>query len=94
MSSLMHVSTQGRPTYLAISATGAPHVPSLNDAYVHVRITEPIAPTGWMVAYLTDGSALTVPGRDLVLLEPAGCVEGEVSSDGRDLAADDDRRNR
>ena len=94
MTSLMQIPGEQRTTYLAVSATGAPHVPTGNDAYVHVRVTEPIQPNGWMVTYLADGSALTVPGGALVLLEPAGCADAEVRSDGDNPAADDHRGNR
>jgi hypothetical protein len=70
MSAVLNVTADLGVAYFATSADGTPHVPTGNDAYVHVRLTEAIPPNGWMVTYLSDGSALVVPSRDLVLLRP------------------------
>jgi hypothetical protein len=70
MSGLINVAADPVAAYFATSADGTPHVPTGNDAYVHVRLTEAIPPNGWMVTYLSDGSALVVPSRDLVILRP------------------------
>jgi hypothetical protein len=70
MSGVLNVAADPAAAYFVTSADGTPHVPTGNDAYVHVRLTEAIPPDGWMVGYLTDGSALVVPSRDLVLIRP------------------------
>jgi hypothetical protein len=50
---------------------GTVYVPERDDAYVRVRLTEPARPTGAVTVYLPDGTALVVPGRDLVKVAPA-----------------------
>jgi hypothetical protein len=95
--------TDARIAYFVSFANGAPHVPKERDAYVHVRLTEPIPPKRWMVAYLDDGSAIVVPGDDLVFLTPANLQDsdvtaneanGEVNKHDGHLAATDDHADR
>jgi hypothetical protein len=57
-------------TFVPRFLDGSPHVPQHDDAYVHVRLTEPAGPTEAVTVFLPDGTALTVPGRDLLQLAP------------------------
>jgi hypothetical protein len=45
---------------------GTPHVPACDDAYVRVRVTDPVPAGGAVTVYLADGTALVVRERDLV----------------------------
>lgn len=64
-------SQDARATYIPHFLDGSPHTPKRNDAYVHVRVADRFAPTGPVTVYLSDGTALVVPGRDVVRLAPA-----------------------
>ena len=55
-------------------------LPAGNDAYVRVRLTERAGPTGSATVYLLDGTALMVPGRDLIRLAPAGSQLPEATA--------------
>jgi hypothetical protein len=58
-------------TFVPQFLDGSLHIPQRDDAYVHVRLTEPVRRAGAVTAYLPDGTALVVRGRDLVQLAPA-----------------------
>ena len=61
-----------RVSFVAQFSDGSPHTPKDNDAYVLVRVAEPHWPTGSVTVYLPDGTALVVPGKDLLRLIPVG----------------------
>jgi hypothetical protein len=58
-------------TFVPRFLDGSPHIPQRDNAYVHVRLTRPVRPTEMVTAYLPDGTALVVSGRDLLRLAPA-----------------------
>jgi hypothetical protein len=58
-------------TFVPHFLDGSLHTPQPYDAYVHIRLTGPAEATGTVTAYLADGTALVVRGRDLVRLAPA-----------------------
>ncbi len=62
-------------TFVPRFLDGSPHIPQRDDAYVHVRLTQPARPAGPMTVYLADGTALVVAGRDLLRLTPASDSE-------------------
>jgi hypothetical protein len=58
-------------TFVPRFLDGSPHIPQRDDAYVHVRMTEPVTmQKAAVTVYLSDGTALVVYGRDLVRLAP------------------------
>jgi hypothetical protein len=65
------VSYEARETYIPQFLDGSLHTPTGNDAYVRVRLTARAGPTGMATVYLPDGTALMVPGPDLIRLAPA-----------------------
>jgi hypothetical protein len=65
------VSAAEGATFVPRFLDGSPHVPTGNDAYVHVRLTEPARPAEPVTVYLPDGTALVVSGCDLLRLAPA-----------------------
>lgn len=75
----------GQPaSYLARFPDGSPHIPDDDDAFVLVRVTEPVR-AGVMTVYLPDGTALVVPGADLLRLTPApitNAVGGPIATRG------------
>jgi hypothetical protein len=58
-------------TFVPQFLDGSPYVPQHDNAYVCVRLPEPVRPTGSVTVYLLDGTALTVSQRDLLRLAPA-----------------------
>lgn len=50
---------------------GTVHVPARDEAFVRVRLPEPARDAGVLTVYLPDGTALVVPGRDLVKVASA-----------------------
>jgi hypothetical protein len=58
-------------TFVPRFLDGSLHIPQREDAYVHVRLTAPAGPAEAVTVYLPDGTALVVPGRDLLRLAPA-----------------------
>jgi hypothetical protein len=60
-------------TYVACFPDGSLPIPTAYDAYVHVRVTKPVRPTGSVTVYLPNGTALLVPARFLVRLARARC---------------------
>jgi hypothetical protein len=50
---------------------GSVHTPHVGDAYVRVRLTEPVPSKHAVTVYLVDGTALIVSARDVVRLTPA-----------------------
>ncbi|HEY7135902.1 MAG TPA: hypothetical protein VIB48_12635 [Acidimicrobiia bacterium] len=58
-------------TYVPHFLDGSLHTPTGNDAYVHVRVNDPVTHAGPVTVYLSDGTALMVPVRDVVRLAPA-----------------------
>jgi hypothetical protein len=73
MSSAREMSGERAATYFAYFPDGSPPTPTESDAYVHVRVTEPVQASGSVTVYLPNGTALLVPCRDLVRLAPARC---------------------
>jgi hypothetical protein len=67
-------------TYFASFPDGSPTDPTENDAYVHVRVSKPVRPTGSVTVYLPNGTALLVPSRDLVRLALAECEPPELTA--------------
>jgi hypothetical protein len=66
------VSADEEATYVPRLLDGSLHIPQRDDAYVHVRLTKPVTmQKAAVTAYLPDGTALVVFGRDLVRLAPA-----------------------
>jgi hypothetical protein len=57
-------------TFVPRFLDGSLHNPQRDDAYVHVRLTEPARPSDPVTVYLQDGTAFVVHGRDLVRLAP------------------------
>jgi hypothetical protein len=49
---------------------GSVHLPQVGDAYVRVRVTEPVPDTRVVTVYLVDGTAVVVSARDVVWLSP------------------------
>ena len=74
------MSYEEHETYIPQFLDGSLHTPSGNDAYVRVRLTERAGPTGSATVYLLDGTALMVPGRDLIRLAPAGSQLPEATA--------------
>ena len=58
-------------TFVPRFLDGSRHIPQHDDAYVHVRLTEPARPSEPVTVYLPDGTALVVSGCDLLRLAPA-----------------------
>jgi hypothetical protein len=58
-------------TFVPRFLDGSIHVPQGDDAYVHVRLADPVKPAGAVTAYLLDGTALIVSAHDLLRLAPA-----------------------
>jgi hypothetical protein len=71
MSGIAEMSGEQAATFFAYFPDGSAPTPSEHDAYVHVRVTQPVRPTGSLTVYLPNGTALLVPCRDLVRLAPA-----------------------
>jgi hypothetical protein len=59
---------------------GTLHLPQVGDAYVRVRVTEPVAPMPMVTVYLVDGTALVVSMRDVVRLDPVDERDAEVNA--------------
>jgi hypothetical protein len=59
---------------------GTLHLPQVGDAYVRVRVTEPVPPMPTVTVYLVDGTALVVSMRDVVRLEPVDERDVEVDA--------------
>ena len=54
-------------TFVPRFLDGSLHIPQRDDAYVHIRLTEPITKQDAAVTvYLPDGTALVVYGRGLL----------------------------
>jgi hypothetical protein len=64
------VSSVQHAAYVPPFLDGTAHTPTCDDASLHVRITDGLEPTGSVTVYLPDGTALVLPGRDLVHLAP------------------------
>jgi hypothetical protein len=58
---------------------GTLHLPQVGDAYVRVRVTEPVPAMPMVTVYLVDGTALVVSIRDVVRLDPVD--EPDVAPD-------------
>jgi hypothetical protein len=66
------VSAAEGATFVPRFLDGSLHIPQRDDAYVHVRLTEPgTMHEAAVTVYLPDGTALVVSGRDLLRLAPA-----------------------
>jgi hypothetical protein len=74
------VSAAEAATFVPRFLDGSPHIPQHEDAYVHVRLTEPARPMEPVTVYLADGTALVVSGCDLLRLAPADDGERKVRS--------------
>jgi hypothetical protein len=61
-------------TFVPRFLDGSLHNPMLDDAYIHVRLTEPVLLTETVTVYLANGTALVVRGHDLVRLAPVDDV--------------------
>jgi hypothetical protein len=70
MSGIVEMSGQQAATFFAYFPDGSAPNPSEYDAYVHVRVTQPVRPTGSVTVYLPNGTALLVPCENLVRLGP------------------------
>jgi hypothetical protein len=57
--------------FALLNLDGTTHVPNRDEAYVRVRLTEPVRGTGAVTVYLPSGTALVVPGCDLVTVAPS-----------------------
>ena len=76
------MSSEARETYIPQFLDGSLHTPTGTDAYVRVRLTGRAGPTGVATVYLLDGTALMVPGPDLIRLAPAEREISEVTALG------------
>lgn len=54
--------------------------PNDNDAYVHVRVSKQVRPTGSVTVYLPNGTALLVPSQALVRLAPVERQPAELTA--------------
>jgi hypothetical protein len=62
-------------TAAAYFPDGSPPLRTAYDAYVLVRVTKPVRPSGSVTVFLPNGTALLVPARDLVRLAPTRCEQ-------------------
>ena len=74
------MSHEARETYIPQFLDGSLHTPTGTDAYPRVRVTGRTGPTGMATVYLLDGTALMVPGPDLIRLSPAGSEIGQATA--------------
>jgi hypothetical protein len=47
---------------------GTVHVPHVGDAYIRVRLSEPVRNARTVTVYLVDGTAIDVPEHDVIRL--------------------------
>jgi hypothetical protein len=58
---------------------GTEHMPNVGDAYVRVRLPDPVPDMRAVTVYLVDGTALVVSARDVVRLTPVDDADTEVA---------------
>jgi len=63
--------------------SGEPPTTTAGEAFIRVRVTECVGPTGYVAVYLPSGTQLVVRGRDLLRVDIEGGLRPPANRKGR-----------